>query len=179
MYLPRAAKDQRRPSKPHDHVYESPGLAIAVRVLRECSRCGGVCRREEPGGIYLALDDPSALWWGNILPSLRTDSGFSSDVEESAVAKVLSSLTSLCELGLFEKMRLWELMGATLGFLYHPNIWIRQSTSFDQYFSLKVQLVLFASRCSSIFSLSQETPPIQRRVVYPIPLLATLPSVRS
>jgi phosphoinositide-3-kinase regulatory subunit 4 len=48
------------------------------------------------------------------------------DVEESAVAKVLSSLTSLCELGLFQKMRLWELMGATLGFLYHPNIWIRQ-----------------------------------------------------
>ena len=42
------------------------------------------------------------------------------------VAKVLSSLTSLCELGLFQKMRIWELMSATLGFLYHPNIWIRQ-----------------------------------------------------
>ena len=28
-------------------------------------------------------------------------------------------------------MRLWELMGATLGFLYHPNIWIRQSASFQ------------------------------------------------
>ena len=64
---------------------------------------------------------------------LQTDLGFlSPDVEESAVAKVLSSLTSLCELGLFQKMRLWELMGATLGFLYHPNIWIRQSTSFRQ-----------------------------------------------
>jgi len=67
---------------------------------------------------------------------LQTDLGFPSlDVEESAVAKVLSSLTSLCELGLFQKMRLWELMGATLGFLYHPNIWIRQSTSFRQGFS--------------------------------------------
>ena len=51
------------------------------------------------------------------------------DVEESAVAKVLASLTSLCELGLFQKMRLWELMGATLGFLYHPNVWIRQGKS--------------------------------------------------
>lgn len=48
------------------------------------------------------------------------------DVEESVVAKVLSALTSLCELGLFQKMRIWELMSATLGFIYHPNIWIRQ-----------------------------------------------------
>jgi len=47
-------------------------------------------------------------------------------VEESVVAKVLAALTSLCELGLFQKMRIWELMSATLGFLYHPNIWIRQ-----------------------------------------------------
>ncbi|KAJ2936541.1 hypothetical protein H1R20_g554, partial [Candolleomyces eurysporus] len=49
-----------------------------------------------------------------------------SDVEESVVARVLNALTSLCELGLFSKMRIWELMSATLGFLYHPNIWIRQ-----------------------------------------------------
>ena len=48
------------------------------------------------------------------------------DVEESVVAKVLSALTSLCELGLFQKMRIWELMSSTLGFIYHPNIWIRQ-----------------------------------------------------
>jgi phosphoinositide-3-kinase, regulatory subunit 4 len=48
------------------------------------------------------------------------------DVEETVVAQVLAALTSLCELGLFQKMRIWELMSATLGFLYHPNIWIRQ-----------------------------------------------------
>ena len=55
------------------------------------------------------------------------------DVEESVVAKVLSALTSLCELGLFQKMRIWELMSATLGFIYHPNIWIRQGGArFDQ-----------------------------------------------
>ncbi|KAI0080417.1 hypothetical protein K474DRAFT_1589825 [Panus rudis PR-1116 ss-1] len=52
-----------------------------------------------------------------------------SDVEETVVAKVLSSLTSLCELGLFQKMKIWELMSATLGFLYHPNIWIRQGAA--------------------------------------------------
>lgn len=48
------------------------------------------------------------------------------DVEETVVARVLAALTSLCELGLFQKMRIWELMSATLGFLYHPNVWVRQ-----------------------------------------------------
>ncbi|KAJ3852330.1 hypothetical protein EV368DRAFT_41251 [Lentinula lateritia] len=52
-----------------------------------------------------------------------------SDVEETVVAKVLASLTSLCGLGLFQKMRIWELMSATLGFLYHPNIWVRQGAA--------------------------------------------------
>ncbi|KAL0061663.1 Serine/threonine-protein kinase [Marasmius tenuissimus] len=52
-----------------------------------------------------------------------------SDVEETVVAKVLTALTSLCELGLFQKMRIWELMSATLGFLYHPNAWIRQGAA--------------------------------------------------
>ncbi|KAI0364206.1 hypothetical protein BV20DRAFT_1108288 [Pilatotrama ljubarskyi] len=52
-----------------------------------------------------------------------------SDVEETVVAKVLASLTNLCELGLFQKMRIWELMSATLGFLYHPNAWIRQGAA--------------------------------------------------
>ncbi|KAF8065194.1 hypothetical protein FPV67DRAFT_1501752 [Lyophyllum atratum] len=52
-----------------------------------------------------------------------------SDVEETVVAKVLATLTSLCELGLFQKMRIWELMSATLGFLYHPNVWIREGAA--------------------------------------------------
>jgi phosphoinositide-3-kinase, regulatory subunit 4 len=52
-----------------------------------------------------------------------------SDVEETVVARVLSTLTSLCELGLFQKIRIWELMSATLGFLYHPNVWIRQGSA--------------------------------------------------
>ncbi|KZP22195.1 hypothetical protein FIBSPDRAFT_1043677 [Athelia psychrophila] len=45
-----------------------------------------------------------------------------SDVEETVVSKVLAALTSLCELGLFQKMRTRELMSATLEFLYHLNI---------------------------------------------------------
>ena len=39
------------------------------------------------------------------------------DVEETVVAKVLAPLTNLCELGLFQKIRIRELMSATLGFL--------------------------------------------------------------
>ncbi|THH10662.1 hypothetical protein EW145_g1172 [Phellinidium pouzarii] len=49
-----------------------------------------------------------------------------SDAEETNVAKVLSTLTTLVELGLFQKIRLWELMSSTLPLLYHPNGWIRQ-----------------------------------------------------
>ncbi|EJD52092.1 ARM repeat-containing protein [Auricularia subglabra TFB-10046 SS5] len=52
-----------------------------------------------------------------------------SDVEESVVARVLESLTSLCELGLFQKMPMWELMSASVGFLYHPNVWIREGAA--------------------------------------------------
>ncbi|EKM56683.1 uncharacterized protein PHACADRAFT_183284 [Phanerochaete carnosa HHB-10118-sp] len=52
-----------------------------------------------------------------------------SDIEETVVARVLASLRSLCELGLFQKMRIWELLSATLAFLFHPNIWIRQGAA--------------------------------------------------
>jgi phosphoinositide-3-kinase regulatory subunit 4 len=51
------------------------------------------------------------------------------DSEETVVAKVLQALTELSELRLFQKMRIWELMSAVLGFLYHPNVWIRQGES--------------------------------------------------
>ena len=54
------------------------------------------------------------------------------DVEESVVTKVLQSLTALSELGLFQKTRVWELMNATISFLYHPNTWIRQGISMHQ-----------------------------------------------
>jgi phosphoinositide-3-kinase regulatory subunit 4 len=55
------------------------------------------------------------------------------DVEETVVARVLAALTSLCELGLFQKMRIWELMSATLPFFYHPNIWIRQGIVYTSF----------------------------------------------
>lgn len=50
-----------------------------------------------------------------------------SDTEETVVAKVFQALTELSDLGLFQKIRIWELMSGALGVMYHPNIWIRQA----------------------------------------------------
>lgn len=47
------------------------------------------------------------------------------DAEEFVVEKVLNSLTSLADLGLFQKMKLWELVGIIWPLLCHPNAWIR------------------------------------------------------
>ncbi|CAG8479194.1 448_t:CDS:10 [Funneliformis mosseae] len=48
-----------------------------------------------------------------------------SDSEEFVVEKVLNSLTSLAELGLFQKMKLWELTAIVSSLMCHPGIWIR------------------------------------------------------
>ncbi len=42
------------------------------------------------------------------------------------MARVLASLCSLTELGLFTKSRLWDFVSTTYGFLCHPSPWIRQ-----------------------------------------------------
>lgn len=52
-----------------------------------------------------------------------------SDAEESVVARVLATLTTLAERRLLAKSKLWELVSQITGFLCHPNIWIREGTS--------------------------------------------------
>ncbi|CAO3595679.1 unnamed protein product [Absidia cylindrospora] len=47
------------------------------------------------------------------------------DAEEFVVERVLNSLTSLADLGLFQKMKLWELVGIVSPLVCHPSIWIR------------------------------------------------------
>ncbi|KAI8997088.1 armadillo-type protein [Pilobolus umbonatus] len=47
------------------------------------------------------------------------------DAEEFVVEKVLNSLTSLADLGLFQKMKLWELIGIVGPLMCHPSVWIR------------------------------------------------------
>jgi phosphoinositide-3-kinase regulatory subunit 4 len=45
------------------------------------------------------------------------------------VARVLSSLTTLSALGLVPRNAVWDLFDVTVGFLGHPNLWIRQSVA--------------------------------------------------
>ncbi|ORX62898.1 ARM repeat-containing protein [Hesseltinella vesiculosa] len=47
------------------------------------------------------------------------------DSEEFVVEKVLNSLTSLADLGLFQKMKLWELVGIISPLICHPSVWLR------------------------------------------------------
>lgn len=56
--------------------------------------------------------------------SILTDTP--TDSEESIVARLLLSLRSLSELGLFGKPRLWMLLSRTISLVSHPNVWIRQ-----------------------------------------------------
>lgn len=50
-----------------------------------------------------------------------------SDPEEFVVEKVLRSLAAMADLGLFQRSTTWDLLHSTLGFLVHPNIWIREA----------------------------------------------------
>ncbi|KAJ3737784.1 hypothetical protein DFJ43DRAFT_25959 [Lentinula guzmanii] len=71
-----------------------------------------MCGWQKFKGIYPAFDDLGL-----------------SDVEETVVAKVLAALTSICKLGLFQNIHARELMSATLGTLYHPNIWVQEGAA--------------------------------------------------
>lgn len=70
------------------------------------------------------------------------------------MAKVLSALTNLSDLSLFPKMRIWELMSATIGFLYHPNIWIRQG----RWSPLWVKSHRVYILCKKVFDLQAQQP---------------------
>ncbi|KAJ5239033.1 hypothetical protein N7468_003652 [Penicillium chermesinum] len=47
--------------------------------------------------------------------------------EEFVVEKVIRSLAAMADLGLFQRSTTWDLLHMTVGFLAHPNIWIREA----------------------------------------------------
>jgi phosphoinositide-3-kinase regulatory subunit 4 len=49
------------------------------------------------------------------------------DPEEYVVEKVLRSLASMAELGLFQRSKVWELVDVVGRFTVHPNLWIREA----------------------------------------------------
>ncbi|KZP07437.1 hypothetical protein FIBSPDRAFT_287170 [Athelia psychrophila] len=72
-----------------------------------------------------------------------------SDVEETAVSKVLAALAGICELGSFQKMRIWELMSTTLGFLYHPDICFTSRNGTSRTEATRIADLAIASRRES------------------------------
>lgn len=50
------------------------------------------------------------------------------DPEEFVVEKVLNSLASLADLGLFPKMKLWEIVSIVWPLICHPNVWVRDGS---------------------------------------------------
>ncbi|KAL8726583.1 MAG: hypothetical protein Q9166_006618 [cf. Caloplaca sp. 2 TL-2023] len=52
-----------------------------------------------------------------------------SNPEEFVVEQVLSSLASMAELGLFQRIKIWEMVDVIARFLMHPNIWIREAAA--------------------------------------------------
>jgi phosphoinositide-3-kinase regulatory subunit 4 len=53
-----------------------------------------------------------------------------SDPQESVVEQVLRSLASMAELGLLQRAKSWELIDTVARFSMHPNLWIREATSY-------------------------------------------------
>jgi phosphoinositide-3-kinase regulatory subunit 4 len=53
----------------------------------------------------------------------------SADNEENVIARELSSLSTLAELGLYQKHRMWELLSVVIALLAHPNVWIRSGAA--------------------------------------------------
>ncbi|KAJ5783237.1 hypothetical protein N7457_005011 [Penicillium paradoxum] len=47
--------------------------------------------------------------------------------EEFVVERVIRSLAAMAELGLFQRSTTWDLLNMTVGFLGHPNVWIREA----------------------------------------------------
>ncbi|KAJ5584833.1 uncharacterized protein N7459_004633 [Penicillium hispanicum] len=47
--------------------------------------------------------------------------------EEFVVEKVIRSLAAMADLGLYQRSTTWNLLHISVGFLVHPNIWIREA----------------------------------------------------
>ncbi|KAL8784820.1 MAG: hypothetical protein Q9213_003724 [Squamulea squamosa] len=51
------------------------------------------------------------------------------DPEEFVIEQVLSSFASMAELGLFQRVKTWEMADVIARFLVHPNLWIREAAA--------------------------------------------------
>lgn len=64
----------------------------------------------------------------SLSPAFRTiaESSLVTDIEETVIVKTLATITTLTDRRLLTKGRTWEIVSQVIGFLCHPNIWIRE-----------------------------------------------------
>lgn len=132
-----------------------------------------------------ALSGSSAQPLAYAPPSRLTREARLADPEESVLARVLASMKSLTELGMFSRIRLWEIAAACLGLFAHPNVWIRQSED-PQALSLPFEpLRLTGSESPRVDSLGWsarsdcQPPELHRRLVCPVPERQAASSIRD
>ncbi|KAJ5159433.1 uncharacterized protein N7482_006437 [Penicillium canariense] len=73
--------------------------------------------------------------------------------EEFVVERVIRSLGAMADLGLFQRSTTWDLLHITVGFLVHPNIWIREAA---------VNLVVKSTRFLSVADIFSILGPLIR-----------------
>ncbi|KAJ5762556.1 uncharacterized protein N7511_005938 [Penicillium nucicola] len=73
--------------------------------------------------------------------------------EEFVVERVIRSLAAMAGLGLFQRSTTWDLLHTTVGFLIHPDTWIREAT---------VNLVVNSAKFLSIADIHSILAPLLR-----------------
>lgn len=89
-------------------------------------------------------------------------------MEEFVIERVLNSLASLADLDLFQKMKLWELIGIIAPLICHPNTWIRYGKSGKE-MSKTLHLTFYAGAISFIASAAKNLPQTDLWcIIYPL-----------
>lgn len=98
---------------------------------------------------------------------------------------MLASMKSLTELGMFSRIRLWEIAAACLSLFAHPNVWIRQSEDPQALLLPFEPLRLTGSESLRVDSLGWfarsdcQPPELHRRLVCPVPERQAASSIRD
>lgn len=100
------------------------------------------------------------------------------DLEESVVARQLNSLSTLAELGLYQKPKLWRTLSAVVPLLAHPNTWIR--TGAAGFIAASVKLLSSTDQWCILYPAVRKLLRAEVADIKEIPLLeALVPPVRG
>jgi hypothetical protein len=96
------------------------------------------------------------------------------------VSRVITSLKSLVELDLFNKLRVWQVLRIVLPLLVHPDRWIRQgqSSNLGRLAALLIAASSFDSSDCRPRRFHRSPSTKGRCMVYPLPGAPSVPRVR-